>query len=89
MTVLEQWDVWGLKVLGTDLLSSLAVFPMQCSESCWSKTGSSPWNSGLSDACGRSGKCEMGCDYAFWVCHGVSDDGWHPLGKDSASCCGG
>ena len=52
MTVLEWWGLWGLKVLGMACLS-LAVFPMLCYGSCWSKTDSGMWNSGMSDICGR------------------------------------
>ena len=33
-TVLEQWDLWGLKVWGVAWLSSLAVFLKQCGDSC-------------------------------------------------------
>ena len=44
----------GLKVFGVAQLSSLAVFPMPCSESCWSETGSDHlWNSGMSDFGGK------------------------------------
>ena len=64
MTVLELWDLWGLKVLGKAWLSSLAVFPVQFGGSCWSDTGSSLWSTAMSDICGRSGKCGIGCNYA-------------------------
>ena len=64
----------GLKVLSVAWLSSLAVLPMPCSESCWSETGSGLWNCGMSDIGGGSGKCRMGCDYACGVCHGMSCD---------------
>ena len=81
--------LWGLKVLGVALLSSLAVFPMQCGESCWSETGSGPWNSGMSDIGGRSGECGMGWNYAWWVCPGASGDGGIPQPKGGMSHCSG
>ena len=61
ITVLEWWDLLGvLKVLGVVWPSSLPVVPMQCSVSCWSKTGYGPWNSSMSDVSGRSGMLRWG-----------------------------
>ena len=71
VTILEWWGLWGLKVLDIAWIF-LAVFPMQCSGRCWSEADSSLW-SGMSDVCGRSGKCGMGCDYAIW-CHNMRGD---------------
>ena len=34
MTVLEQQDLWGLKVLGVAWLFSLALLPVSCGDSC-------------------------------------------------------
>ena len=58
-----------------------------CSRSCWSESGSGPWNSGLSDVCGRSGECGMGCNYASWMCHSGNGIRASTGLKGGMSCC--
>ena len=67
----------------------LAVFPVQCSGSCWSKSGSGPWNSGVSDVCSRSGEawggqllCQLGVSW-----HGEAKEASIRT-KSSVHCCG-
>ena len=70
----QSWSggVYGvLRVLGTAWLFWAEILVL-CSGSCWSETGSSPW-SGVSGTCRRSGKCGMGCNYAF-LYHGMRGD---------------
>ena len=85
MVTVEWWGLWGVEGV-EGALDFLAVFPTQCSGNCRSKSGSSPWNSGISDACRRTGKCGMGVQLCQldvskheWQRGHPSAKGWHKL----------
>ena len=43
----------------------------------------------MSDICGRSGECRMGCDYAIWMCQGMNGNGDVHQSKGGMSHYGG
>ena len=87
MTILEWWGLLG--VWRSWMWLFLTVSPVQCSGSCWNETGSTPWNSGMSDVCRRGSKCGIGCNYASWMCHSRSSNRGIHWPKTCMSCCGG